>query len=324
MFFRKHWQDVLRVTISLLCIAGSIYFLQDKWVHSLKILKGLDLRIFAFACLLFFLINLIVCVRLWNVLQIAAIRVPLGRIVYLNFIGLFFNLFLPSSVGGDAVKAYYLSMDAGAKMKTVSAVIVDRLLGLAAVVLVAVVALPFFARIYQDPKVVASVLVVGMGFAFFALLFFNSSLASRFKFVVKLIPSSFMREKVSDFYRSMTHHRSDLGKLLYCYGLSVIVQMVAIFMGFLISRSVGLDISFLIFMVILPVTSIISMLPSLGGLGVREASVIYFLTAYSSVEHATAFILAYDILIYGFGLSCGILYALVGGRQKIRSTQSND
>ena len=85
-----------------------------------------------------------------------------------------------------------------------------------------------------------------------------------------------------------------------------------------------MNVSFIVFMLILPVSGIISMLPSVGGLGVREASVIYFLSRYASPVGATAYALAFDILIYGFGLFCGILYILLDGKMKTVRTCVND
>src|SRR5437588_4669535 len=48
------------------------------------------------------------------------------------FIGMFFNLFLPSSVGGDVVRAWYLG--GGSELSAFLSVLVDRLSGLAVLI----------------------------------------------------------------------------------------------------------------------------------------------------------------------------------------------
>ena len=47
-------------------------------------------------------------VRLWLLLRVQDILLPLRRVTQLYMIGMFFNLFLPGSTGGDAVKFFYL------------------------------------------------------------------------------------------------------------------------------------------------------------------------------------------------------------------------
>src|SRR3989338_7393778 len=106
-------QEIIRISVSILFIAGAVYLLRDKWVHAFEILKGIDVGMFAWVCALFLLINVIVSFRLKLVLRIQEIKVPLARVIYFNFVGLFFNLFLPSALGGDIVKAYYISKDSG-------------------------------------------------------------------------------------------------------------------------------------------------------------------------------------------------------------------
>ncbi len=63
----------------------------------------------------------------------------------------------------------------------------------------------------------------------------------------------------------------------------------------------------------MPVISIVSMAPSIGGLGVREASVLYLFSRYLSPERALALTLLVDILIYSFSIGSGIWYAFRGG-----------
>lgn len=311
---KSRHRDLIRVLVSLSFIAAIAYLLRDKWHEAFNILKQLNWLIFGFVCLLFVGINLMTSYRLKKVLSIQAIRVGYRKLVYLNFIGLFFNLFLPSSLGGDVVKAYYISKESGTKLKSISSIVADRLFGLTAVIFVALISLPFFFTQESDPHLTISVLVFASAFFLVVTLLLNQRMAKKFSFVKNLIPTQGLKQKLTDFYHTISYFRHHPKMLLTCFGLSLMVQIVAISMGYLVSNSLSLNVDFYIFLLILPVTSIISMLPSLGGLGVREASVVYFLSKYSSVEGATAFVLAYDILIYGFGLICGIVFALLNGK----------
>jgi hypothetical protein len=55
------------------------------------------------------------------------------------------------------------------------------------------------------------------------------------------------------------------------------------------------------------------MAPSIGGLGVREASVLYLFSRYLPSERAFALTLLMDIVIYSFSIGSGIWYAFRGG-----------
>jgi hypothetical protein len=55
------------------------------------------------------------------------------------------------------------------------------------------------------------------------------------------------------------------------------------------------------------------MAPSIGGLGVREASVLYLFGRYLSPERALALTLLMDVVIYSFSIGSGIWYAFRGG-----------
>ncbi len=322
--FKTLQSGFIRVLISAVFLVGAVYMLRDKWAASISILRDIHWNLFAFVVLLFICINVIVSLRLFLILRIKKLSVSFKRILYLNFIGLFFNLFLPSALGGDAVKAYYLWKDAHKKIVIISSIVFDRLLGLSSLITIALCALPFFVRHYSDPALVSAILTVSVGFTLCVILFFNGALADRFKFLLKLIPGETWKRKLLEFYEVFSAHRAGGAKLFYCFCLSIAVQLIAIYMGFLISRSIGLNISYTVFMLVVPITGLASMIPSMGGLGVREASLIYFLTQHATAEGATAFALAYSILIYGFGLLCGILFMFFGGKVRMKDLERMD
>ena len=63
----------------------------------------------------------------------------------------------------------------------------------------------------------------------------------------------------------------------------------------------------------MPVVTVMSMVPSIGGLGVREAAMVYLFRGYVSPHEAVALSFIFDLFLYGFGIGCGILYAIRGG-----------
>jgi len=57
-------------------------------------------------------------------------ELPVWRYAGFYFVGMFFNLFLPTSVGGDVLRAWYLDGGSGRRLKAFLSVFVDRLSGL--------------------------------------------------------------------------------------------------------------------------------------------------------------------------------------------------
>lgn len=290
--------------------------MRGRWTHALEALSQINIPIFAFVFFLFFTLNVLISFRLIIIMQAEKIMVPAGRVIYMSFVGLFFNLFLPSSLGGDLVKAYYLGRDSGSTIKTVSAVFVDRLVGLTTLVFVAFVSLPFFVMRFHNwqlPLIVSGIFVV---FIIIITLLLNENWARKFRFISKFIPSEMGKQKISQLYQAIAQYRHSRSALISGFLISIAVQIIAIYIGYLILKSLSVDIPFLALFLILPVSGIASMAPSLGGLGVREAALIYFISQYTTKAHAAAFALANDILLYGFGLFCGILYAIFGGKMR--------
>ena len=64
--------------------------------------------------------------------------VPYLKVLAFYFTGMFFNLFLPTIVGGDAVKAVLLARETGAPARATMSVFMERNVGLCALLLVAI------------------------------------------------------------------------------------------------------------------------------------------------------------------------------------------
>src|SRR5258706_1570594 len=75
----------------------------------------------------------------WKILlRVQGMHLSWPRIAQLFFVGLFFNLFMPGYTGGDFARLYYLMREFPDKKKeSVLTVVMDRLIGMAALVLTA-------------------------------------------------------------------------------------------------------------------------------------------------------------------------------------------
>jgi hypothetical protein len=86
--------------------------------------------------------SMLICAYRWRwLLHILGIEVSLWEAVRLTFLGQFFNAVVPGTVGGDLVKAYYVSKHTSRKAAVLLSVLVDRMVGMAGLAMLAAVML---------------------------------------------------------------------------------------------------------------------------------------------------------------------------------------
>ncbi len=96
---------------------------------------------------------LLTFVRWYVLVQAQELPFTLWNAIRLGLVGFFFNNFLPGSVGGDLVKAWYIAGEQSRRTVAVSTVLIDRVLGLwALAALVAILGSGFW--IAGDPSLV--------------------------------------------------------------------------------------------------------------------------------------------------------------------------
>lgn len=230
----------------------------------------------------------------WRVLaEPLGFRAPWLQFFKLYYVGLFFNLFLPTSMGGDVVRAWTL---AGAKERRAQAfwsVISDRLSGLVALAVLACLA----TLLYDRPLPLWIPLTVwglaGGLVGGYALLPWLGRFSPRLKAAAE----------------SLSVSRAHWRGWLLALGISVAVQSASVVQIALMGRSLGLDVPLLGYAVVVPLVSLLCMLPlSVGGMGVREGSLILLLAPFG-VKEAGA--LALGLSWFAMNLVMGLAGGLV-------------
>jgi uncharacterized protein (TIRG00374 family) len=86
------------------------------------------------AILVFPLTFVITALRWHELLRALDVRITLARTFALNMVGAFYNTAMPGSTGGDVLKAYYIARQTHHRTRAVMSVLVDRVIGLLALV----------------------------------------------------------------------------------------------------------------------------------------------------------------------------------------------
>jgi uncharacterized membrane protein YbhN (UPF0104 family) len=182
---------------------------------------------------------------------------------------------MPGTIGGDAVKAYYLSSELKKSQKSavsgreasiaVASVFMDRYVGFSAMLVISMIAFPFGFRYLEGTPVKWFMPIVLAVFISGSIVVFKFRFGERLRFLFK----------VYEYFKIYSKKRDILFKaFLY----SVFVQISGIFAVYMLSRGIALDIPFLSLLIFVPIIILISFIPvSISGIGLREGAFVIFL-----------------------------------------------
>ena len=300
----------LVLPLKLAVSAGLIYVilrgvaLEAVW----RALGRADPWLLALAFAMFFLGYGITAWR-WRILLAAqGVQAPLGYLVRSFMVAIFFNNFLPSTIGGDAVRVYDSWRAGGGKARAVAVVFTDRLFGMSALLLLATLAL------WWAPPAVAG--LAGLrGFLALALLGVGGLLVAFFRGLGLPWLERWRRhpglagrvlDRLAEAVAAFRGRRDVVAKAL---GLSLLLQANVILHYLLIGWALHLPVPWPAYFLIVPIAILTMMLPvSINGIGVREGVFVFLLGLYG-VARPEALALAW--IAFGFVLAQGVLGGVV-------------
>ena len=311
----------LKVLVSVCLIASLLFFdkfdLSKSWDAALTAHKG-----FLIGSLALFLITPVFNALRWQLLSRAVgLEKNLIRMTQFCYVGVFFNLFLPSTVGGDVSRCYYLSKGTGKYLHALSSVLVDRAIGLAVLLMFATFGLllgPGGSEIPMNLKLPIFLLT----FAVFGLVPFAPQISNRV-----LGKSNWLSIKLNQSTAKVFWE--DKGLILVSFALSILLQVMVVLCHVGIGMALGISVPLWYYFVFYPSVAVLGFVtPSINGIGIREWAYTYFL-ALMGVENSTA--LTFAIIWLGFitlmSLVGGVVYTLghfkisEEDKQKIRRGQ---
>jgi hypothetical protein len=237
---------------------------------------------------------------------------PFGYLFRIYLVGFFFSLFLPTSVGGDAVRAVSVSRASRRPAWAVSSVVFERMLGLAAMFALlfggALVAPAVFRRAVDGVGVAWSP-TPAQGAITVAVLALLGLMAARL-----LRRSERVRSVAADAAAVWTGLAARPRSLAAAVGVSLGVQATYAAAWLVLAFALRLPVPALGFLVLVPLVSIAAMLPlTVSGIGLREGAWVLLLAPYGvAAADAVAFSLLYFASMLAVGAAGGALFALRG------------
>lgn len=299
---------LIRLFVSLAFLGLLFYMMREEAPQILANLKNADHGLMALATLIFLGTVIILAKRLQLIFAAEDVVMRLREATSLTFVGYFFNNFLPTAVGGDIVKAMCASRVTGQAVKSVTSVFLDRIFGLFTFVLIPSISLLFFLKQIDNPVVplvIYSLLTLSL-LSF--LLLFNKKAAHRLDFLRRLIERFHWGNKVKQVYEGLHNFKRHKGVVAQAMLLSIFGQSVSIGVLYFMAVGLGSKPNILYFFMLIPVVQLLSMLPSINGLGVREWGYIYFLSPYIGKENSAALGILWLGLLFLLSLIGGVIY----------------
>jgi hypothetical protein len=279
-------------------------------------LGGMDVALFGLACLLFLCGQWINTERWRQLLIMARGSAPAHRFLLgLVLAGMFFNFFLPSTVGGDVARAEMARTRLGGRTDAYLSIVIARLLAFIAVLTIGLVAsLVAWQRFgWFDGELLLSTLALLLPAT--AILFVTRIRVADRLTSVKWLPASRIR-RVSGIVRSFQAYTNSPSGLAWVFALSLLAQFAGnVFVVWALAASLGVAAPLAFHLVAVPLITLITLVPiSINGIGVREGGFVYFYAKVGvAAGDAIALSLAYTLILGVFSVIGG-LYLVFGRR----------
>lgn len=291
-------------------------------------IEQMNLWWFAGAVLAIPLSVVTVGLRLGYLLRTQAIRIRLWEVIRLTFLGQFFNMVVPGTVGGDVVKAWYVSRHTPNTAGVLVTMLFDRVMGMielmcfAGVMLAVVLAVGSKSPAEMKPAILTVASVFGLVLVLGVFLYWPG--------LRRMLHLQWVYDKLG-----IVHHAEAAaeavrifarrpGRLAVALGISFLAHLFLVGGCAMIGLALRLDVDTLSYFVYLPLIYIIGAIPiTPGGVGVIEKLYVTFFAAPGvSASAIIAMAMLARLVITFWGLP-GLWVLLTGPRHpKIEDMQA--
>ena len=253
-------------------------------------------------------------VRWWLLLRVQEIRLTFKRAFQLYMVGMFFNMFIPGSTGGDAVKLFYLLRERPeprARAGAILSVVMDRLIGMVAlIILSAAFVLARYHWLTQTKETAGWVngfLLILAGIL--TVILVSAAIAAQASLLERLPAKMPGRSAFIELAAAIRVYTRAWQTSLTCILISFVGHGTMFVTFYFAARVVRAGVALWDVVVVMPIINTYVSLPlSVSGLGVREE---LFKTFLVGLCHAQA---DKTVLISLVGFLCStVFYGLIGG-----------
>lgn len=308
----------LRISITLALLI--FLFSKVDFLALFEVIKKSNIQMIIGAFVLYAFLNFLILIR-WHLLCIGlGVKVRLLRLFASYMTSQFFNLILPSTIGGDAVKTFDIAKHTRSHSSGILAtVILDRFCGFFGLLTVLTLAMMFGFDIISDPAVLVMMIILLAVVIMLAAIMFSSRL---FNAIFRFFPFQKLKGYLFKVQEAISIYRHKRRYLVWAWLISVGTQAGVAFVYYFFAKAIGLNIKIIYFMIFVPVISAFSVIPiSVGGLGVRDTASVFLFTkiGVSATKAFTLSLLNFSAMFVFGVLGGGVYVAMLYRRWLQRS-----
>ena len=321
---KKPLTAALKITISV-ALYAYIFWKIDVG-HLWEILREAKIAYLVAAVGVYLVIQALSAYRWYILMKPLEIKVSYGDLLSYYFLGMYFNFFLPTAIGGDVVRVYYLQKHTRSVGIATATVFLDRDLGMAALLSLALIVasiagtrLPIHVGGMNELPLAPVFGIVTAAFILANLALFYRPTYDVIHRLFKLLRMKAADDKVERLFNSVNAYRGKWSLMALGMTLSVIVQFGCVVVNLFAAWAIGIHTQngWIDYLVFIPTIGLVSMVPlSVNGMGWREVSYIALFQSVGISEHAAAALafLWLGVLVAS-SLPGGIIYIMKGARR---------
>jgi len=264
-------KQLLSITSIIITVLLMLLVISSVGVDELiAALKNANLLFIGLAFIWAQFLNLPGIFKVQGLLRAQGHRVPFFFLFRIYHIGVFFNHFLPSNVGGDFVRTYEIGKYTDDPATSLAAVFVERLTGFIVLVVFAVIALLTHLGLIENTLLTLALLAVICGLIMVVWLAVDTRLIRLFE---RILPKPLHKylAKFGKFQTSLYRYRDQPQALRTAFLWSLAFNAGAIVYSWLAALAFHQPISLLDMAVVIPLTMVVAIVPlSFNGIGLQE------------------------------------------------------
>jgi len=249
--------------------------------------------------------------RWHRLLRAQHVEVPTKTLTESIWVSLFFNNFLPSNIGGDVIRIADTAGPAGSKTLATTVVVVDRALGLVALILVASAG-AFAASLVgiHVPGARWLWMATAAGVVLAVPVIAIPRLTEYLLRPLRLLNRPWIDERLQRLEDAILRFRASPSTLISAFGGAIVVQVTIVVFYLFTARGLDVPLPILLGAVLIPVSLAVQMAPlSINGFGVREAVFAFFFRRFGlPIEAAVALSLVSTGLVMSLSLVGGLMF----------------
>jgi uncharacterized protein (TIRG00374 family) len=221
------------------------------------------------------------------------------------FVGFSFSTITPAKLG-DFIKVLYITDENCSLGKSLSTIVIDRLIDIILLFSIAFVGIYGFSVFYHiEILSIGTIILIIAGIVAGLYIVLNRPLLSALlKPFFNIFVPKHLKSKVAlyydDFFTGLFTFYYDRARFFSSIGIGIISWIPTFIYGYLLALSIGIDAGIFFFVLVIPIISLLDLLPiSISGIGTRDMALIFLFGLKSiSAEQAVAFSLLYLFMSY--------------------------